>query len=96
MNKMEQLKKDLTKEVTVINELGLHARPAAMIARLAMQAEAGVWLIKNDEEVDATSIIDILSLSGSRDSRITLRIENPSDSEILEKISALFETGFKE
>lgn len=93
---MEQLKKDLTKEVTVINELGLHARPAAMIARLAMQAGSGVWLIKNGEEVDATSIIDILSLSGSRDSRITLKIEDPSDTEILEKISALFETGFKE
>ncbi|MCF8112045.1 MAG: HPr family phosphocarrier protein [Desulfobacteraceae bacterium] len=93
---MERLKKDLTKEVTVINELGLHARPAAMIAKLAMRAESGVWLIKNGEEVDATSIIDILSLSGARDSRITLRIENPSDTEILEKISALFETGFKE
>ncbi|MFW6082135.1 MAG: HPr family phosphocarrier protein [Desulfosalsimonas sp.] len=86
----------MTKEVTVANELGLHARPAAMIARLAMQAESGVWLIKDDEQVDATSIIDILSLSGTKDSRITLRIDDPSDTEILEKISALFETGFKE
>ena len=93
---MSQLKKELSREVTVVNELGLHARPAAMIAKLAMQAESSVWLIKNDEEVDATSIIDILSLSGKRNSRITLRIENPSDIEVLEKITALFETGFKE
>ncbi len=93
---MDRLNKDLSKEVIVVNELGLHARPAAMIAKLAMQAESGVWLIKNGEQVDATSIIDILSLSGTRDSRITLRIENPSDTEILEKITTLFETGFKE
>lgn len=93
---MSQLKKELSKEVTVVNELGLHARPAAMIAKLAMQAESSVWLIKNDEEVDASSIIDILSLSGTRNSLITLRIENPSDIEVLEKITALFETGFKE
>ncbi len=90
------MKKELSKEVTVINELGIHARPAAMIAKLAMQAVSSVWLIKNDEEVDATSIIDILSLSGTRDSRITLRIEDPSDIEVLEKITALFESGFKE
>ncbi|MCF8025778.1 MAG: HPr family phosphocarrier protein [Desulfobacteraceae bacterium] len=93
---MDQLEKNLSKEVTVVNELGLHARPAAMIAKLALQAKAGVWLIKNGEQVDATSIIDILSLSGTRESRITLRIENPSDTEILEKISTLFESGFKE
>lgn len=93
---MNDLQKDLAKEVTVVNELGLHARPAAMIAKLAMQARSGVWLIKNGEEVDATSIIDILSLSGTRDSRITVRIENHSDLEILEKITALFETGFEE
>lgn len=93
---MDWLEKDLSKEVTVINEMGLHARPAAMIAKLAMQADSGVWLIKDGEQVDATSIIDILSLACTRDSRITLKIENPSDSEILEKISALFEKGFKE
>lgn len=96
MNNMDKLEKSLSKEVTVVNELGLHARPAAMIAKLAMQAESGVWLIKNGEEVDATSIIDILSLSGTKESRITLRIDSSSDTEILEKISSLFETGFKE
>lgn len=93
---MNQLKNNLTKEVTVTNKLGLHARPAAMIAKIAMQAESGVWLIKNGEQVDATSIIDILSLSGTRDSRIILKIESPSDMEILEKITNLFDTGFEE
>ena len=93
---MNHLDKHLTKTVTVVNELGLHARPAAMIARIAMKAQSGVWLIKDGEEVDATSIIDILSISGTKDSRITLRIENSSDNEILQEISYLFEVGFEE
>ena len=93
---MSRLEKELSKEVTVTNELGLHARPAAMIAKLAMQAASNVWLIKDDEKADASSIIDILSLSGTKDSRITLRIEDPSDTEVLEQIAALFEIGFKE
>lgn len=93
---MSRLEKELSKEVTVTNELGLHARPAAMIAKLAMQAGSNVWLIKDDEKVDASSIIDILSLSGTKDSRITLKIEDPSDTEVLEKIAGLFEIGFKE
>jgi phosphotransferase system HPr (HPr) family protein len=93
---MNHLDNHLTKTVTVVNEFGLHARPAAMIARLAMKAESSVWLIKDEEEVDATSIIDILSISGTKDSRITLRIENSSDNEILQEISKLFEAGFEE
>lgn len=93
---MSRLEKELSKEVTVTNELGLHARPAAMIAKLAMQAASNVWLIKDDEKVDASSIIDILSLSGTKDSRITLKIEDPSDTEVLEQIAGLFEIGFKE
>jgi phosphocarrier protein len=80
----------------VINELGLHARPAAMIAKVAMQAGSGVWLIKNGEQVDATSIIDILSLAGTKNSRIIVKIENPSDSEIMEEIIKLFDSGFEE
>lgn len=88
--------KKLTKEAIVINELGLHARPAAMIAKVAMQAGSGVWLIKNGEQVDATSIIDILSLAGTKNSRIIVKIENPSDSEIMEEIIKLFDSGFEE
>ena len=93
---MSELKKNLTKNVTVTNELGLHARPAAMLAGLAAQAESGVWMIKNGEKVDASSIIDILSLSCLNGSKITLRVENPADIKILNKMVALFNKGFKE
>lgn len=96
LNKMNDLNIKLAKHVTVTNPLGLHARPAAMIARLAIKARGGVWLIKNGEHVDASSVIDILSLECTQGCSMTLKIENPSDIDILNGISTLFEKGFKD
>ena len=61
------------------NELGLHARPAALIAKLAQQAESNIWIIKDGTKVDAASIIDILSLACVKGTEITLETENIND-----------------
>ncbi len=79
-----------------MNELGLHARPAAMIANLAIKAQSDVWLCKNGEQVDASSIIDILSLGCQQGADVTLKAENPEDMKILNEIINLFEKGFGE
>ncbi|MGB9499081.1 MAG: HPr family phosphocarrier protein [Dissulfuribacterales bacterium] len=93
---MNKLKKNLTKNVTVTNKLGLHARPAAKLAELAAKAKSSVWMIKNGDQVDASSIIDILSLSCFNGSEVTLQVEDPVDIEILNKMVALFKKNFKE
>lgn len=85
-----------TKKVTVTNSLGLHARPAAMVAQLALKAESNIWLIKNDQQVDASSIIDILTLECGKDTELLIQAENASDMAVVEKIAALFEKGFAE
>jgi len=96
IKKMNDLNKGLTRHITITNELGLHARPAAMVAELAGNAASTVWLIKDDQYADASSIIDILSLACLQGSSIKLQIEDPTDTEILEKLHALFESGFGE
>ena len=83
----------LSKEIMVKNELGLHARPAAQIAKLAKKAKSGIWLIKDEEAVDATSIIDILSIACASGVSITIKIENPSDLDVLTAIAELVENG---
>ncbi len=90
------LSEELKTDVIVSNPLGLHARPAAMIAKLAMKADGDIWLTMDDETVDASSIIDILSLACTNGERITLEAESKSDIEILRKIRSLFEKGFDE
>jgi len=86
----------LSRDVVIINELGLHARSAAEIAKLAQKANSKVWLIRKKERVDASSIIDILSLGCPKGSKITLEIDEESDINILNKIVGLVKKGFGE
>jgi phosphocarrier protein HPr len=88
--------KELSKTVTVINELGLHSRPAAMVAEIAGKAESNVWIIKGEDKVDAASIIDILTLAAAIGSKIIIQIEEKSDRHILNRIVQLLEKGFEE
>lgn len=90
------LDNNLSKKTTVINKLGLHARPAAMIANLAMAARSEIRLAKDGEQVDASSIIDILSLACVQGAEISLTADHPEDAHILGEIVHLFETGFGE
>jgi len=93
---MVAIEKELSREVVIINELGLHARSAAKISKIARQAVAGVWIIKEAEKVDASSVIDILTLACIKGSRITLQIDDPMDIDILHAMEKLVNSGFGE
>lgn len=88
--------KEFSRDVFVINELGLHARSAAKIAELAQTAKAKVWVIKDGKAVDGSSIIDILTLGCTKGSKITIKIDDQSDAVILKAIVKLIENGFGE
>ena len=87
---------DLSREVVIVNELGLHARSAAKIAGLAQNSKAAVWIQKDAEKADASSIVDILTLACEKGSKIMLIIEDKADRPILENIVNLIESGFGE
>ena len=82
---------DLCREATVQSELGIHARPAARISKIAMTSASAVWLARGEERVDATSIIDILSLGCGKGARLTVAVEDPADRPVLEAIVDLIE-----
>ena len=87
---------ELSRQVAIVNELGLHARSAAQIAALANRSTASVWIQKGNEKADASSIVDILTLACEKGSKITISIENKADFNILEAIIELVEGGFGE
>ena len=93
---MDKLDIEFSKEVVIVSELGLHARSAAKIAKLAQNAKSTIWLIKDDEKADASSIIDILTLACPKGSRIALSADSLSDIDIINDITALVERGFEE
>ncbi len=93
---MQKQTDKLSKRVRIVNTLGLHARAAAQIAQIARKAQFGVTVAKNDLKADASSIIDILTLNGSKGSTLTFEIERPSDHKILDELVVLVENGFGE
>lgn len=90
------MKPHMSRNVVIVNELGMHARSAAKIAKLAHQAVADVWLEKDGEQADATSVIDLLSLICPQGTAVTIAISDGRDINILDAIVDLIEKGFGE
>lgn len=80
----------------IVNPLGLHARPAAQLAKLAGQAKGGVWIRKADETANAASMLDMLMLACAKGTEITLSIEDAADLDALEQMAELVRCGFGE
>ena len=81
---------------SIKNELGLHARSAAQIAEIARNSKGNVWLMKDEERADASSIMDILTLACEKGTKIKVIIEDPADTDILNAIVDLVDNGFGE
>ena len=86
----------LTREVTVVNELGLHARSAVRLAGIAKAARGGVWVLRAAEKADATSVMEVLTLACEKGSTLTLEVDDPEDAPVLDALTRLVENGFEE
>lgn len=84
------------RRLTIKNVLGLHARPAAAIAKIAQTAQAGIWIEREEERVDAASMIDLLSLACRQGQEILVCIDDVRDLSLLDDIALLVENGFGE
>lgn len=89
-------KNSLSRRIIIKNLFGIHARPAAKIARIAEKAQKDVWISTKNSKADAGSIIDILSLGGDKGTEILIEVETSEDIIILELICDLFESRFGE
>lgn len=86
----------LTRNVTVVNELGLHARSAVKLAAVAKTARGGVWVLGGAERANATSVMEVLTLACAQGSTLTLEVDDPQDAPVLEALVRLVENGFEE
>lgn len=86
----------ISRNITIVNELGVHARSAGKIAAIVKNARSNVWIIKEGERADAGSVIDILTLACVKGSKITIKIEKSADLNILNAIEELIKQGFGE
>lgn len=93
---MASKSQSLWREITIVNELGLHARSAAMLAKTARAANGSVWIAAGDEKVDAKEIIDILTLGAAQGDALRIGIETTDDLKVLETLVELVAGGFGE
>lgn len=96
MAKHIKMNRQLSKNVVIVNELGLHARSAAKIAHLVKQAKAEVWLESDGERADAASIIDMLSLGCPQGTTVSVVISDNRDMHVLDAVVDLIKKGFGE
>lgn len=82
--------------VKIVNKLGLHARPASLIVQTAMAFSSNVYIIKEETKADAKSIMGILMLAAACGTELKIQIEGPDEETALEKMVALFNSGFGE
>jgi phosphocarrier protein HPr len=88
----------IRQSVLVINSLGLHARAAAKLVRLASSFSSEVHISREDanQQIDSKSILGILMLAASKGTRLIISIDGTDEAEAGEAIRQLFETRFGE
>ena len=85
-----------SQDVTVVNQLGMHARAAAKFVHLATRFEAKVRVARDRREMDGKSIMGILLLAAARGSTITISAEGTDEHDAVSALVALVESGFGE
>ncbi len=85
-------------KIKVINPLGLHARAAAVLVRLAGKFESKIILARTDNNVmaDAKSILSVLTLAASKGTQLEINVEGEDATEAFEAICGSFANGFGE
>ena len=84
--------------VKIINPLGLHARAAALLVRLAAKFKSRIKLTRLDNAVtaDAKSILSVLTLAAARGTELKLNVEGEDEQEASAAIEEIVENGFGE
>lgn len=81
---------------TVNNQMGLHARPAAEIAKLAGKHKSVVTLLAGSKKANGKSVLMLTTLGAKKGTEITLQVEGEDEEEVFEKLNDMFANSFYE
>jgi phosphocarrier protein len=85
-----------SRSVTVVNQLGMHARAAAKFVHLAAKYQAHVRVARDAREMDGKSIMGLLLLAAARGTTIRISAEGGDEQEAVAALADLVQTGFGE
>lgn len=83
-------------EVVVLNQLGLHARPATLLAKKAMEFSCDLEAVKDGEVINLRSLMSILMMAAGKGSTLTLRASGEDAQTAISALEELFVSKFGE
>ena len=84
------------RNATIVNELGLHARPAAQFVRTAAQFTSSIELIRDGSSVNGKSIMGVMMLAAECGAVVTVRADGADEAATVDALVTLIERGFGE
>jgi phosphocarrier protein HPr len=86
----------ISREFTISNKLGLHARPSAQITQVATRYRSEVHIAKGARRVNAKSIMGVMMLAAGQGSVVVVDADGPDEAEAVEALGQLIRAGFSE
>lgn len=81
----------ISEKVTILNETGLHARPASVFVNTAAKFKSELMIQKGEKQVNAKSILAVLSLGISKGTEITILAQGPDEEEAVSKLTEIIQ-----
>ena len=86
----------ITRELPIINKLGIHARAAAKLVKLASSFESSIDIEKDDQKVNSKSIMGVMMLAASYGTEVSISVEGPDEETAIDAITDLINRRFDE
>lgn len=86
----------ISREVTITNTIGLHARPATFFIQKANSFKSSIWVEKDDRKVNAKSLLGVLSLGIAKGMTITIIADGADEKTAVDALCDLIDSGFEE
>ena len=84
------------RDITITNNIGLHARPATFFIQKANSFKSSIWIEKDDRKVNAKSLLGVLSLGIAKDMTVTLIADGQDENAAITGLTELVNSGFSE
>ena len=86
----------ITQKARIVNKLGLHARPSAMLVSATSKFKSQVFFTKNDLRVNGKSIMGVMMLAAEMGSTLLVEVDGPDEQAALEAVVKVIDSGFGE
>ena len=85
-----------TREFAILNQYGIHARPAALFVKVTSRFDVDVTVEKDGASVSGKSIMGLMTLEASRGSKLRVTVDGPEAEQVLDELGSLIDSKFDE